>query len=250
MVSPHENRARCRAVGAPLAVAALTLTLILMAGSTPSLAAPPSSPDDRLARDHFNAGQRFFNDRRYAAAIAEFLAGYELTRLPLFLHNVAGAYQRLSDTKNALVYYRRFIVADPESPYAAEVRAQIAQLERLEAAPAPVDSKAPLLAAPAEVIVATPAPRRRIWTWAGVGATTALAVPAVVLAILADRDYHEMASSCGRPVGAGCPLSAIDKLRREVGARDGLFIATGILAAATITAVVIESVAHRSRARR
>ncbi len=163
------------------------------------------------------AGPRAHAAGLFAEALGEYQEGYERLPLPGFLINIAQCQRRLGDLAQARATYRKFILIAPDSPYVAEVRSLIAELDKLldsDGAPstvaqreeAPSASPPPSAAAeegvkatgttPASATPATanllvtgpdlgpkPAPSRtRWWLWGSVGGAIVVgAVTAVVL---------------------------------------------------------------------
>lgn len=164
--------------------------LALMLVAPAARAQPPveSEATEALARQHFQEGQAHFDAGRFAEAIAEYQAGYDLSRRPGFLLNIGHAYRRLGDLETARFHYKKFLIVDPTSGRRDEVEAAIRQLDELRTGPVPAPPAnpsagppGPLLASPAEppssaaAVTASggedPAPPvyRRTWFWAAVG---------------------------------------------------------------------------------
>ena len=139
--------------------------------------AAADSTDEVNGKIHFQAGERYYQGKQYSKALAEFTAGYELTRRAPFLLNIAQTYRALNEPRRARDFYRMFLELAPDSPHRADVLRLIAELdhELSDAAPPPVISPPPVTTpppvtpppvnatpvAPAAKLVAAPvAPRR------------------------------------------------------------------------------------------
>jgi hypothetical protein len=129
-------------------------------GALLALASPARAGDPRAqGRRHFDAAEQHFGRGEYPAALSEYEAGYELTRLPGFLINIAQCYRLTGDLRRARAFYRKYLVVVPASPRKAEIEAIIRALDRdlasLTGEPAaPAPEQAPR----------TPSVRWWIWT--------------------------------------------------------------------------------------
>lgn len=106
-------------------LASLAIVAWLAAGA---LAQRPMTPE---AKAHLDRGLARFGDKQYAAAIAEFDAGYGIDPHPDFLYAKAQAQRLGGDCRAAVVSYRAFLDAAPPESEAALARGN---LERCEAA--------------------------------------------------------------------------------------------------------------------
>jgi hypothetical protein len=105
--------------------------------------------DPARARAHFDLAKRYFQVAEYRKAIEEFKAAHIEEPDPAFLYNIAECHRHLGESKDALVFYRRFLTLAPSSaPTRAIVEKRIAELQA-----------APRVAAPAAPAVSSPAPR-------------------------------------------------------------------------------------------
>jgi tetratricopeptide (TPR) repeat protein len=190
------RRARCQSE----VFALLALLSFSLPAGRPLLAQPGVDPAEARARHHFDVGQEHFQAGRYEGAIREYQSGYELSRRPGFLLNIAHAYRRMGDLTSARLYYKKFLFVDPTSPKRSEVEATIAQLDELAGGKAAPDRPAPSPAA--TPIIASPPPPpahsaeaaslgsgpgepvappfyRRLWFWSAVGVAVLAAGAAV-----------------------------------------------------------------------
>jgi len=112
------------------------------------LAAAPVVKADEAAdraegRRRFEAGEQNFQLGAYAAALADYEAGYQLTRLPGFLINIAHCHRLSGELRKARAFYRKYLLVVPTSPRKAEVEDIIRKLdESLAAESAPGEEQA------------------------------------------------------------------------------------------------------------
>jgi hypothetical protein len=240
----------------------LAVAVATLAQQTP---ARGDSADDAVARMHNRAGEAFYAAKRYPQALAEFTTGFDLTKRPGFLINIAQTYRKIGKLGRAIEFYRTFLTLDPTSKVGPEVRALIAQIENelkergaeVPAAPSPTPSPSrpptPVAIAivPPPAVNPPPPPRHptgwRVLTWVGLGLTVAAVAAAGGLQGAAVARYNSLKGSCAPPHGMGCADGDIDGVARTAQGATGLFITGGIFAAATIVAAVLETRANRSK---
>lgn len=191
--------------------AALVAALLVAAGAraADAPAAAASADAVKQSREHYRKGQEAYDAQRYEDAYREFEQGYALVAKPAFLLNMAHSERRRGNLSNARALYQKFLLVDPQSHYAGEVRQVIGELDRALAAEAPsrlpvADPAPPLpplsppaaLVAPPTVVAPPPRPlRRRWWLWASAGA--AVVVAAVATAVLLGRSSYQSEGSLG-----------------------------------------------------
>ena len=116
---------------------ALALALVVAGfvafGASPAGAADPVDE----ARALMEEGQGLFKLGKYAEAMAKFEAAYQTHAAAAFLYNAAFAAEKAGDLKLAIKRYNMYLAAEPDSPYAKQVRKRIEDLERELAAPPP-----------------------------------------------------------------------------------------------------------------
>jgi len=115
------------------------------------------------AQDHYKQGEKLYKAEQYPAARIEFQAGYDLSKNPVFLWNLAKASAKMGDRQAALDYVQRYRVT-------------------LAAPDAEVDAFAKDLLGPAEppkpAITEKPTAKKRSpvpWVLLGVGAAVLIA---------------------------------------------------------------------------
>ena len=131
------------------------------------------------------------------------------------------------------------VVVPPPGPAAASPAPVAPPPAAASPAVAPSASDAPVVVAP------QPAPPRRTplprgLPLAGAVATVALMSAAIVYGVSASSRYDELASSCGRTM-AGCAPSDINQIRSQDRTATVLWIATGVVAAATGVAAFVNA---------
>ena len=122
------------------------------------------------AKDHHERAMQFYKAEQYQAARVELQAGYELSKNPVFLWNLAKASAKLGDRQAALDYvYRYRITLDaPDPEVDAFTKDLIGPTE--PAKPAPVAQAPPPIQQPV-LKKKSPAP----WILIGVGAALLIA---------------------------------------------------------------------------
>lgn len=179
-------------------------------------AEPDSSENTEQAKEFFLNGQQLYDESRYKAAIIAWEEGYEITKLPAFLKNIALAYEGMGDYSKALEtlsIYRAYApneeqdaLREWQETLEAELATQEAELQEKEAEAAAkaehttiveTDTYAENQNTPAETTVAPPTETdftwKPMWT-AGSAATIGLA--ATALTIQASRLQSNLLSSC------------------------------------------------------
>ena len=110
--------------------AALIIASAVGAVAGAGLFATPALADPARARAHFNLAKRYFEVDEYVKAIEEFKAAHVEEPDPAFLYNIAECYRHMGETKEALVFYRRFLLlSPPNAPTRASVEKRVAALQ-------------------------------------------------------------------------------------------------------------------------
>jgi len=120
--------------------------------------------DRAEGRRRFEAGEQNFQLGLYAAALADYEAGYQLTRLPGFLINIAHCHRLSGEQRKARAFYRKYLLVVPTSPRKAEVEEIIRKLDEALASEA----------APGEQTAATKDPKTpslRWWLWSALASS-------------------------------------------------------------------------------
>src|SRR5215471_679856 len=91
---------------------------------------PARAADDAAAkaREHYQKGTAFYDLAKYAEAIQEFEAAYEIKNDPAFLYNLAQSYRLAGNPEQALHFYRTYLRREPKTPNRAEIEKRITEL--------------------------------------------------------------------------------------------------------------------------
>lgn len=102
------------------------ILLCCLLGAARAVAQP--APDSAEAL--FDGGAKAYQEARYDDAVELFLAAYQKDPQPELLYNVAQAYERLGDVRNALRAYRDFLRAVPAFDERAMIDTRVRNLEK------------------------------------------------------------------------------------------------------------------------
>ncbi|MFO0574674.1 MAG: tetratricopeptide repeat protein [Polyangia bacterium] len=178
----------------------------------PGRAAAADSPE-RRASAHLARAAELYQAGSYKPAIVELQAAYAANPLPRILCNLAKAYRKDGQLKEAAEHYDLCLRTDPHlSPQErAEFGDSLAQLRaaleppRVEQRPAPVPPVSTLQAAPtAPPGTAAPEARpvyKRAWFWGVLGGVVAAGAVATVAGVLATRSTAPTLTEPELPVG-------------------------------------------------
>jgi tetratricopeptide (TPR) repeat protein len=162
------------------------------------------------AKIQYKKGTAAYEEGHFDEAVAAFTRAHELDPAPILLFNIAQAHWKKGDNQQALVFYRRYLDADPAGAERPRVEARIRELEA-SAAPARRVLAAPAEVAPSRLNIeaprADPLPQaveerslyRKPWFWAAVAGVVAGAVTVT----LAARGGGGHAWECGTRCGFG-----------------------------------------------
>ncbi len=193
-MSDLRRQGRARWLAAAIAVVA--------AGAIAGPVAPPAFADPARARAHFDLGKRYFEVDEYGKAIEEFKAAHVEEPDPAFLYNIAECHRHMGQNKEALVFYRRFLLlSPPNAPARPSVEKRVAALQAAmrgaaDAPPAPgaasgpAGAPAPAGAAAPEARASAPAPAAPV--------AVALAAPAPGMPAASPVDLREQATPAPR----------------------------------------------------
>src|SRR5687767_946046 len=92
--------------------------------------APPSraqpAPDLARAKDLYVAAETAMTDGRYADAIRDYGATFDLTRDPILFYKIANAHEKAGKCDIALIYYGRYVKeARPSEPFLELTRERV-----------------------------------------------------------------------------------------------------------------------------
>jgi hypothetical protein len=127
------------------------IVLVVVAFACPHVALAQPKDDARAAaaKAYFERGDAHFKAGRFLEARAEFSAGYELSRRPLFLFNMAECSRLNNDTDIARETYERYLLAEPNGAQAGLARQRLAAINAKPAGPQKPDPKTAQPPAPA-----------------------------------------------------------------------------------------------------
>jgi tetratricopeptide (TPR) repeat protein len=157
--------------------------------------------DATQARIHFERGKAFFEVNDHKKAIEEFKAAHVQRPDPAFLYNIAECHRRAGEPRDALVFYRRFLLA---APAADNTRPFVdKRIIEMQAAVADEPQSAPGLSPEPEpatqpTLLALPPPAearplyRRTWFLVTVGAVVAVTAVSI-WALSRERDLPDTA---------------------------------------------------------
>jgi tetratricopeptide (TPR) repeat protein len=105
----------------------IALVLAVLLGA----AAPARADDAATAREHYQKGTSYYDLGRYADAIKEFEAAYEIKNDPALLYNLAQSNRLAGNSEQALHFYRTYLRYVPKAANRAEIEDRIKQLDQL-----------------------------------------------------------------------------------------------------------------------
>lgn len=182
--------------------------------------------DSARAEELYKNGASLYDEGLYEQAIVAFEASYALSKEPLLFFNIANAYERLGQPKDALEAlnkYRPFATADERVTLERRLRALEARIAKQEARDAATAELPPPPPDPAPSVPAEPEPAGRSWVVPAIGGGL-LAVGGIVAGVtyaqsrtaLANED--EAAWNSLRPVNnAGLVVAGVGAATATVG---------------------------------
>jgi hypothetical protein len=114
----------------------LALALILTIGTAQPLPAHARPSVDATVKTLTRRGLEAYREADFSKALSTFAEALALKSKPSLVLNIAQCYRRLGDRKNAVSYYKRYLMEfarqkpGQKSPYEEEVRTHIERLER------------------------------------------------------------------------------------------------------------------------
>lgn len=120
-------------------------------------AVTPARADDAAAasaaaREHYQKGTSFYDLGRYADAIKEFEAAYEIKNDPALLYNLAQSNRLAGNSEQALHFYRTYLRYVPKAANRTEIEERIKQLDQLVAQKSAAQTAPPAQVAPPESV--------------------------------------------------------------------------------------------------
>jgi hypothetical protein len=100
-------------------------TAVLLPSRIATAQGDEGEDSEEKAAKHFAEGRKLYQEGKYKEAITELLKAFSLRPAPPILLNVARTYEKLGDNKNALLFYKRFLLkarlVDPSRPMVEQV---------------------------------------------------------------------------------------------------------------------------------
>ncbi len=224
---------------------------------------------DSICRAHFQRGRKLSKEDNYNEALAAYEAAHLRREVPWLLINIGRTLHKLGRPADSLVYYQRYLAAEPSGPperkqraeqFQQEAKEEIAKLSALKkpetvamvpepAAAAPQKEPLPAVAvraavsAPPAPASAPTQPRRPVWLGIGLGAGGAvlLAGASVGIAALVQSSNARSAVYVGAPT-----QEAIDAQQQA----HTLGIATDVLLGVGIVALGVTTVTYLVKSRK
>jgi tetratricopeptide (TPR) repeat protein len=107
------------------------VTFAVLLASLLGIAAPARAEETMSAKEHYNKGTSYYDLGRYADAINEFEAAYQIKNDPAILYNLAQSHRLAGNAEQALRFYKTYLRRAPKGPFKTETESFIAQLEQL-----------------------------------------------------------------------------------------------------------------------
>jgi len=123
-------------VNTKLVVAILCCAMAVQVGSA-------RADDTASAKQQFDEGRKLYNVGDYADALQRFKRAYLIREDPVFIYNIAQCHRQLGQTKEALIFYRRYLSASPKAANRDQVERTISELEHASPVPAAAAPKEP-----------------------------------------------------------------------------------------------------------
>ncbi len=209
----------------------LLLPLLLLGPFALAESVPPTK--EEAAKAHFRKGAELYRQADYSGAWLEFTTAYQLVPRVQLLFNMARCEVRLGRSRDALEHFRAYLEAVPSDPDAegirkemVDLRVQVVEQQRREAAPGAVDATPPL----------PQGKTTRSWplygTIAGAG-TVILAVAMAATLGSVGSQYNDLQQNCA----PNCPQDRVSRLEQQATA--GYVLLGLTLAGAATTAVLL-----------
>lgn len=113
----------------PLSAAALAFATALWLCAPTGVASAQDQGARARAAEHYQRGVGHFRAKRYAQALDEYRAAYDLTGNPLLLFNIGLAHRANDDTAEALAAFRGFLAETPTGEISDEAREYVGELQ-------------------------------------------------------------------------------------------------------------------------
>jgi tetratricopeptide (TPR) repeat protein len=149
-----------RPLGTSVPVLLLATLAGLLALPAPARSEPRPSRDVVEAKARYRAGVAAYERGLLDEAIRSFQRAYELDPAPILLYNIAQSYRKKGESDQAVLFYRRYLEADPQTRNRARVLSRIDELEGRRTS-ASLAAAAATVASPAAPVAPSPSPPPR-----------------------------------------------------------------------------------------
>ena len=186
-----------------MCIASVLATMTLVCASA------HAEPDRAAAREHFVAGEKFFDIAEYDKAIAEYKEAFKIDPNSVFLYNIAQSYRLKaqttpshSDCSNAVQFYKKFIAREPASNDRAMIDSWVTQLQAcvdkmpVEPVPAPITEP---IATPLPIAPSNPGHGLRVGGVATTSVGVALLLVGGTALVISDVNANTISNKCGGP---------------------------------------------------
>lgn len=112
----------------------LAICLACVAGAAAPRAAYADEAPTRVAKRHYERGQKLFALQKFEEALEQFQKAFDAKPIPDFLFNIGQCHRNLGDYEAAIFSFKRYLKLDPDAPNREQVEELIAQLEEKQGA--------------------------------------------------------------------------------------------------------------------
>jgi tetratricopeptide (TPR) repeat protein len=140
-----------------------------------------TDPEVQRAREIFKRAEVHFSLGEFPQALKLYKEAFRTKQLPEFLFNIGQCYRHLGNCKEAMFYFRQFLLHQPEAPERRQVKDLILECEAKVAA----EEVSEPTSRPARLPSVPPPPVSRTWFWVGVGVSGGLLTTSLVTGLVA-----------------------------------------------------------------
>lgn len=163
---------------APRTLLRLLAILALLATALTSRDAAADDDATRLARSHFERGEKLYALAKFREARDEYQLAFDASPLPALLFNIGQCNRNLGDYDAAIFSYRKYLTLAPDATNRAQVEQLIADLQRKKDRDDArrLGLQPPPAAAPPPPTPAEPSDApiyKRWWFWTGIAVVAA-----------------------------------------------------------------------------
>lgn len=206
---------------------------------------------DAEARLHFATGRDAFSRGDFATAVTEFERAYALSRRAQLLYNIGTTYERLHRWEEARSALQRYLEAVADAPDRAEVEGRVriidVEIEHQSYTPPPTPTPTPRIVMVDRPVVVQGVRPWQVTAWVAGGLTVISGGLGLGIGLLADERYRVLIDTCAPP-RTGCNQADISDMQLRQGLVNASIAATGIFAAVTVTAFILDRVLDRPTA--